>query len=450
MSSTSTSELNDSDCEKGHVSQRPPISYATSKDEASIKASRETIKMKTPEGKVKVAVLGDSPGPEEYLQHVSTFVRMLERRKITDDLLKLAKAVASPKAPVRKLRTAPPGERPADITVRLEQLEAAVDKLVEAEIHEDAKMATVYELFRKTLKEDPELQWDRIVTDMHTKDPWEDLKGVKNDGIRGKSSKSLWECIDFHKRTIYSIDAAEQQRLYILCNLKKPAKSSIRAHVTRMETLNKYLEQLPMIKISPQAVASTEYGNVPFNESTLASIILSHLPVAWRNQYNLTHTIVPESPRAILLDLENLEKVFAERSNEAARANKAKVAAAAKSAGDHVPRKGKRAHGGGLDKGNPKKGRTDRFCKHCKGVDGPFTIQNTTECRRFNKDGSQKDKLTKPFDSAKKTWKKPGSGNSDQISHLTEEVTKLKKKLKKSKKHKKHARHSSDSDSDSS
>jgi len=27
-----------------------------------MKASRETIKMKTPEGEVKVAVLGDSPG----------------------------------------------------------------------------------------------------------------------------------------------------------------------------------------------------------------------------------------------------------------------------------------------------------------------------------------------------------------------------------------------------
>jgi hypothetical protein len=284
MSTTSTSELNDADCEKGHVSQRPPISYTTSKDEASLKASRETIKMKTPEGEVKVAVLGDSPGPEEYLQHISTFVRMLERRKITDDLLKLAKAVASQKAPVRKLRTAPPGEKPADKTVWLGQLKDAVDKLVEAEIHEDAKLATVYELFRKTLKEDPELQWDCIVTDMHTKDPWEDLKGSKHDGIRRKSSKSLWECIDFQKRSVYSIDAAEQQRLYILCHLKKPAKSSIRAHVTQMETLNKYLEQLPTIKNSPQAVASTEYGNVPFNESTLAIIILSHLPVAWRNQ----------------------------------------------------------------------------------------------------------------------------------------------------------------------
>jgi hypothetical protein len=283
MSSATTSELNDADCEKGHVSQRPPISYATSKDEASIKASRETIKMKTPEGKVKVAVLGDSPGAEEYLQHVSSFVRMLERKKITEDLLELAKAVAILKAPVRKLRGAPLGEKPADKTVRLEQLKVAIDELVKAEIHEDAKVATVYELFRKTLKEDPELQWDRIVTAMHSKDPWEDLKGGKHDGIRRKTSKSLWECIDFHKRTIYSIDAVEQQRLYILCHLKKPAKSSIRAHVTRMETLNKYLEQLPTIKNSPQAVASTEYGNVPFNESTLASIVPSHLPVAWRN-----------------------------------------------------------------------------------------------------------------------------------------------------------------------
>ena len=216
-----------------------------------------------------------------------------------------------------------------------------------------------------------------------------------------------------------------------------------------METLNKYLGLLPMIKNSPQAVASTELGNVPFNKTMLASIIFNHLPVAWRIQYSLMHTLVPESPRAILLDLENIEKLFAEKSNEAARANKAKVAIAAKLAGEHVPRKGKRA-GGGTKKGTSMKGHTAKYCKWCKAVDGPFTTHNTDECRRFNKDGSQKDRPTKPFDPVKKTWKKPSGGNSDQISHLTEEMTKLKKKLKKSKKHKKRARDSSDSDSDSS
>jgi hypothetical protein len=130
---------------------------------------------------------------------------------------------------------------------------------------------------------------------------------------------------------------------------------------------------------------------------------------------------------------------------EAARANKAKVAAAAKMAGEHVPRKGKRAHGGGPEKGTPKKGRTDKFYNWCKAVDGPFTTHNTTECCRC-----QKVRPTKPFDSTRKPWKKPGSGDSAQMAYLTEEMAKLKKRLKKSKKHsKKRARESSDSDSDS-
>jgi len=59
-----------------------------------MKVSRETIKMKTPVGEVKVAVLGDSPGAEEYLQHINNFIQMLMlgRKKIEEDMLKLAKA----------------------------------------------------------------------------------------------------------------------------------------------------------------------------------------------------------------------------------------------------------------------------------------------------------------------------------------------------------------------
>ncbi len=83
-----------------------------------------------------------------------------------------------------------------------------------------------------------------------------------------------------------------------------------------MEVLNKYLGILPTIKNSPLAVTTTEMGNVPFTEATHASIILSHLPVVWRNQYNLTHKTVLESPRAMLQDLENIKKLFVEKYNE--------------------------------------------------------------------------------------------------------------------------------------
>jgi hypothetical protein len=89
-------------------------------------------------------------------------------------------------------------------------------------------------------------------------------------------------------------------------------------HISCMEVLNKYLGILPTTKNSPLVVASTEMGNVPFTEATHASIILSHLPVAWRNQYDLTHKTVPESPCAMLQDLENIKKIFVEKYNEKA------------------------------------------------------------------------------------------------------------------------------------
>jgi len=74
MSSIPVTELTDQECKKGQLTQWPRILYATPKAETNLKASRETVKMKTPEGEVKMAVLGDSPGPEEYLRHPNAFL----------------------------------------------------------------------------------------------------------------------------------------------------------------------------------------------------------------------------------------------------------------------------------------------------------------------------------------------------------------------------------------
>ncbi len=147
------------------------------------------------------------------------------------------------------------------------------------------------------------------------------------------------------------------------------------------------------------------------------------------------------------MDLENIKKLFVKKYNKKARANKAKAATASKTA-ERVPKK--HVHGGGSDKEAPQKGRSAKYCKWCKAADGPYTTHDTIECHRFEKDGKPKDKPAKPFDSAKKPWKKTGSGDSSQMVYLTEKVAKLKKKLKKTKKHgKKHARDLLDSDSDS-
>ncbi len=99
----------------------------------------------------------------------------------------------------------------------------------------------------------------------------------------------------------------------------------------------------------------------------------------------------------MLQDLENIEKLFVEKYNEKAQANKAKAATAPKMA-ECMPKKC--AHGGGSDRGAPQKSRSAKYCKWCKKANGPYTTHDTIECRRFEKDGTPKDKPVKPFNSA--------------------------------------------------
>jgi hypothetical protein len=62
---------------------------------------------------------------------------------------------------------------------------------------------------------------------MHTKNPWEDIKGAKHNGLRGKSHQSLTDCIEFHKLTVFTINAAERLKYYLMCSIKKPIRWSI-------------------------------------------------------------------------------------------------------------------------------------------------------------------------------------------------------------------------------
>jgi hypothetical protein len=319
MSSTSTSyELSDADCEKGHVTQRLPIPYAVSKNGLLVSTLQETVKIEMPEGESKQSLLGDRGDGEEYVKHLMSFFCFMEKKGYEADLEAASKVTLGATTALKKLAKAQHGEKDPEKAERLTRVEAAKVRLIKAKVAESMLACLAYDLFCKLLRDEPKIQWDWIVTDMHIKNPWEDIKGVKHNSLRGKLQQSLTDCIKFHKLMVFTVDAAERLRYYWMCSAKKPVRWPIRMHIGWMEVLNKYLGILPTIKNSPLAVTTTEMGNVPFTEATHASIILSHLPVAWRNQYNLTHKTVPESPRAMLQDLQNIEKLFIEKYNEKA------------------------------------------------------------------------------------------------------------------------------------
>ncbi len=326
------------------------------------------------------------------------------------------------------------------------QVKTAEKNLDEAKKVALAEIVKAYKLFCVYFLGKARTQWDNVVQEMHMKDPWVAVNGALNKGPRKKTWESILDCIELHKLTLFSYDATELQWYYMQQHIKKPERVMVRAFVTRMGVLNDYLAYLPTVKVSPRAVEDTKKGNVPFGEADLAGIMLQTIPISWVNQYNLTHLTLPQSPRLLLLDLENIERVMNKKRAEStkARAKDGTALAGAKSSP-------KKRASPGSSKQVSKKACTSKFCQHCKNNSGPYASHNTKECCKYDKDGKAVAASgKKPY--KKRPYKKHGDGDDKQMAYLTDAIESLVKKgLKKAvKKHrKKRSRDNSSSDSNS-
>ncbi len=102
--------------------------------------------------------------------------------------------------------------------------------------------------------------------------------------------------------------------------------------MSHMGVLNDYLAYLPTVFDSPRAIAGTKKMNVPFHEADLAGIVLNLVPSSWVNQYNMTHSMLPKNPRALLNDLEVIKQVMDEKHNATLKEKTKEAAAASRAA----------------------------------------------------------------------------------------------------------------------
>jgi hypothetical protein len=173
-----------------------------------------------------------------------------------------------------------------------------------------AEAQKAYEVFHCFVVGNLRTQWDRIVHKMHTKDPWIGMNGSSNKGPHIHSWLSFQDCIKLHKFTVFPVNATEKQHFYMTQMVKKPQQVTVRQYMARIGILNDYLTFLPTVFNSSMAVEGTKKGNMPFDEADLARIILISVPVSWMNQYNMTHSTLPESTRALLLDFEAIKHIM--------------------------------------------------------------------------------------------------------------------------------------------
>jgi hypothetical protein len=141
---------------------------------------RGTVKMKTPEGEHKQAILGDGADGEEYVKHLMSFHRLMEKKGYRADLADAAKAVLKMGLTLKKHSKVPKEEDDPDKAIRLTKVKAAERELNSAKVVESTVACLAYDLFCKLTKDDPEIQWNRIVADMYPKNPWLDIRGVKH------------------------------------------------------------------------------------------------------------------------------------------------------------------------------------------------------------------------------------------------------------------------------
>ncbi len=142
---------------------------------------------------------------------------------------------------------------------------------------------------------------------MHERNPW---AGVNSQVTKGRCSQtwmSFQDCLELHKLTVLSDDAAKRQWFYNQQAVRKPQRATVQQHILPMGVLNDYVKHLPMLKDGPKAVPMTNKGNIPFSKVDLAAIVLASVPMSWQNQRNLNHSMVPESTCTLLPDLEAIE-----------------------------------------------------------------------------------------------------------------------------------------------
>jgi hypothetical protein len=95
----------------------------------------------------------------------------------------------------------------------------------------------------------------------------------------------------------------------------------------------------------------------------------------------------------------------------------------------HKSKKGKKLPGTKATVRVPTKVHFEKHCDLCKTHGGTYTMHNTCECRRFEKDGKEK-----PFFCVTKKGGKKGNPVNHNFAQLTEKIARLKKALKKSSK----------------
>jgi hypothetical protein len=254
--------LKDAECKKGQQSHQPPIPYVPVVDAVTPKEEPQLYKVKLPDASHLSIPIYSRGNNEEYLAHVVAVLCIIEQKGLPKKCRVLAKAVVRRSEALKNLQEATESRdtvsTSVDVTARKVEIEQMSQMLQEAQKAHDKAITKSYEQLRNLLSDDAQSQWDRICREMYKRDLWAAVNGQVTKGRHLRTWVSFLDCLELHKLTVFSADAAKRQRFYIQQVVRKPQRATVRQHILRMGVLNDYVKHLPTLKDSSKAVPMTK------------------------------------------------------------------------------------------------------------------------------------------------------------------------------------------------
>jgi hypothetical protein len=266
--------------------------------------------------------------------------------------------------------------------------------------------------------------------------PQTDIFGKKREEAGGKTKETFYDCVLMHLQSRFVFNAAELQKFYVLCGLKKSPRVTVRQFHDRIHILNDAIEWLPMKYFSPPKCEK-------FSDSDMVANVMLAMPESWQN--DLLKSVkgnMPETTRKLLPLFELIEKsppTTAPKGGDNARGKST-----------HGGRAAKKRYADNSDLRVPRKKPCFQYnkCKHCERYGGKPETHVTEKCRKWNADGTPKNKESSHKDKKAHKALAQLKSKTEYNENLLKKLLKKSKPSKKSKKH--HTHDSSDSDSDSS
>ncbi len=342
------------ECKRTKLCEPPPVPYVPMKDEAQDEVTKlRNLEIKTTIKKdttLNFPVWHENGTREAFLMHVMAVLDTIKERghfkdynkaqKAYDEAKKavesakaglslldktgarskkyckkkaLEKAKEAIKEALAKAQDSEPETKEAEEATKVtdntmkagfqEDLEKAMQSQKDAKGAMTAAVSQMIMFYSNLLSLESKYAWNTIVSKQTESDPFVNLQGVLLENPRRMSCELFNDCITFHLLTVFPINAAEQEKYYILNVLTKPQRVNVRQFVRRVEQLNAYIAQMPCFYYNPHANASTKLKNVPFTEAELGSHVLCMCPIQWQDQYNMNEKGMTPMDMLLLLTL---------------------------------------------------------------------------------------------------------------------------------------------------